>query len=165
MLTDDNGCKPIVIGHLSLRWPKKLKWAYKKQISYLCFERMCIHLHQNQCFLHFGYQWSLLKKNKNFWPPSLSLNNWPIGHIAHMKNIFKCCLYNFNTSLLSLLGGGCGLLNKLESLSSNDALYQVWLTLTQWFWMRLNIFNIILHFPVIYSIITVCASQCLRSYN
>ena len=52
----------------------------------------------------------------------------------------------FIISLLSALGKGQALhLNKLESASSKDALCQVWLKLTKWFWIR-RFFNFVNEF-------------------
>ena len=81
-----------------------------------------------------------------------------MGHITHLRKQFKSIntydyiitliktrkknIIKFMSILLVLH------LNKLESLSSKDALIQVWLKLHQWFWRRgfFNFVNVFLLF-------------------
>ena len=54
-----------------------------------------------------------------------------------LEEDFKSCQCNLAILQLSPLGKGRALyLNKLESPSPRDTLWQVWLKLAQWFWRR-----------------------------
>ena len=66
-----------------------------------------------------------------------------VGPMVLEKKIFEYFQYNFTFSLLSPLGEERGLSFQLESPSPKDALCQILLFCSQWFWRRrfLNIFN------------------------
>ena len=75
-------------------------------------------------------------------------NKRPIGHIAHLRKQFKSIsTYDYIITLIKRGKISHNLLfenwmvvylNKLESCSPKDAMCQVWLKLTQWFWRRLK---------------------------
>ena len=72
------------------------------------------------------------------------LNKRPMGHIAHLRKQFKSLnKYDYIITLIqrikkTLYENLLVLhLNKLESPSAKDALYQDWLKLAQWFWRRI----------------------------
>ena len=61
-----------------------------------------------------------------------------IGPVVLEKKIFKFrkCAFSLFHNYLPLEKGGALQWNKLKSPSPKDALCQVWLKLTQWFWRR-----------------------------
>ena len=73
-----------------------------------------------------------------------------IGPMVLEKKILKIreCVFSLFHNYLPLEKGGALHLNKFESPPPKDALCQVWLKLTQWFWRRrfLNIGNVFLLF-------------------
>ena len=63
--------------------------------------------------------------------------NWPSSSVVLEKKIFLISSMYVRFFEIFPLGKGRALqLNKLESPSPKDALYQVWLTLAQWFWRK-----------------------------
>ena len=66
--------------------------------------------------------------------------NWPSGFGEDFFNFVN--VFSLFRNYLPLEKGGALHLNKLESPSPKDALCQVWLKLTQWFWKR-GFFNFV----------------------
>ena len=76
--------------------------------------------------------------------------NWPS---CSGKKDFKILSMYFLLfcNYLPLKKGGDVHLNKIESLSPNDALWQVWLELAQWFWRKrffnfVNVFSLVCYY-------------------
>ena len=91
---------------------------------------MLIERRENTIFTS-SFEQTYIRFNQGCFAPNLV----EIGSVVLEKKIFNFVnVFLLFGNYLSLEKGGALHLNKLESRSPNDALYQVWLKVANWLW-------------------------------